>query len=250
MKNKTVKKVIFNLFWIIVWQLAAMGVNKALLIPVPTPAGTALAMLRLFEKAEFWASAGLSVIRILLGFGAAMIIGTLCGVLSARHEFFGNLMAPVLSFIRAIPVAALTIILFLWVKRDMIPSVIAFVTVLPIVWGNVESGILSLNRGLIEMARVFGMGRGVIFKEITVPGIKPFLVSSFASGMGFAWKSGCAAEIICRTANSLGNLLWSSKSTVDYDEVFAVAFVIIFLSTVFQTLSKRLVKKGAGNDKV
>lgn len=220
--------------------------NRSLILPVPTPTGTASAMLRLFTQSSFWEAVGLSFLRITLGFLAALLIATVCGILSARHRVFSRLTSPLVSFIQAIPVTAFTIILFLWIGREKIPSVIAFFTVLPIVWGNVENGILSLNTGLVEMANVFGMGKRQTLTEIILPGIKPFLVSSVASGMGFAWKSGCAAEIVCRTAGSLGNLLWTSKSTVDYEEVFAVAFVIIFLSNILQILAKNLMKRGAG----
>lgn len=234
------------LFWLTVWQIAAMFFNRSLILPVPTPVGTGAAMLRLFGQGSFWAAVGLSFLRVTLGFLAALLLGIVCGIVSARHRVFARLASPLLSFIRAIPVTALTIILFLWISRDHIPSVIAFFTVLPIVWSNVETGVLSLNTGLVEMARVFGMDKRQTLYEIILPGIRPFLASSVASGMGFAWKSGCAAEIVCRTAGSLGNLLWTSKNAVDYEEVFAVAFVIIFLSTILQMIAKRVMKRGEG----
>lgn len=231
-------------FWLIIWHLLASVLNRDLLIPVPTPAGTVSAMFRLACTAQFLRALLMSFVRIFIGFALALVLGSMFGILSARWPAFRVAASPLLAIIRAIPVAAFTIILFLWIGRDKIPSAIAFFTVIPIVWANAESGVLSLDRGLVEMGRVFGMGRQRIFREIIIPGIRPFLVSSVASGMGFAWKSGCAAEIICRTSDSLGNLLWTSKSAIDYDEVFAVAFVIILLSTILQRLAKMLMKKG------
>ena len=234
------------LFWLLLWQMAAMYFNRGLLLPVPTPVGTVRAMAHLFTLSSFWKAAAGSFGRVCLGFLCSLVFGTACGMLSAVLPLFRELTAPLLSFIRAIPVTALTIILFLWIGRDRIPSVIAFFTVLPIVWANVENGVRSLNKGLVEMAKVYGMGRGKLLTVIVLPGIRPFLISSVGSGMGFAWKSGCAAEIVCRTASSLGDLLWSSKTAVEYEEVFAVAFVIILLSSLLQTLAKLIMKQGAG----
>ena len=54
------------------------------------------------------------------------------------------------------------------------------------------------------------------------------------TGLGFAWKSGIAAEVICRTQGSLGDLLWSGKATVSYDEVFALTVVIVLCSALLQ----------------
>ena len=66
-----------------------------------------------------------------------------------------------------------------------------------------------------------------------------------SSGIGFAWKSGVAAEVICRTQQSLGNLLWAGKSGIDYDEVFAVTLLIVLLSVLIQKAAMRMFRAGA-----
>ena len=66
-----------------------------------------------------------------------------------------------------------------------------------------------------------------------------------SSGIGFAWKSGVAAEVICRTQQSLGNLLWAGKSSIDYDEVFAVTLLIVLLSVLIQKAAMRMFRAGA-----
>ena len=139
-----------------------------------------------------------------------------------------------MQLIRAIPVAVFTIVVFLWVSRPYIPSTIVFLTVLPIVWSNVETGLENADRHLSEMARVFGMSRRAILRQITLPGIRPYVSAAVTTGLGFAWKSGIAAEVICRTQGSLGDLLWSGKATVSYDEVFALTAVIVLCSALLQ----------------
>ena len=56
------------LFWLIVWQFAAMAVNRGLLIPIPTPVSTAAALGQILTDPASLAAAGLSVVRILAGF--------------------------------------------------------------------------------------------------------------------------------------------------------------------------------------
>lgn len=230
------------LFWLAVWQIAAALVNRGLLIPIPTPVSTAAALLKIMTDQESLTAVGLSVLRILAGFLCALAAGTILAVLSAQFELFRILTAPLVQLIRAIPVASFTILLFLWVSRGKLPSTISFFTVLPVVWANVESGILASDKDLIEMARVFGMKNGRILKEIILPGIRPYFISAVSSGIGFAWKSGVAAEVICRTQNSLGNLLWIGKSSIDYDEVFAVTLLIALLSVLIQKGAMQLIR--------
>ena len=234
-----------TIFWLIVWQIAATVVNRGLLIPIPTPVSTAAALVRIVTDAESLTAVGLSVLRILAGFVCALIAGTILAILSARSTLFRVLTEPLVQLIRAIPVASFTILLFLWVSRGKLPSTIAFFTVLPVVWANVESGITAADRDLIEMARVFGMSGAKILREIILPGIRPYFASAVSSGIGFAWKSGVAAEVICRTQQSLGNLLWAGKSSIDYDEVFAVTLLIVLLSVLIQKAAMRMFRAGA-----
>ena len=99
------------------------------------------------------------------------------------------------------------------------------------------------------MARVFGMGRREILRRIILPGVRPYFAAAVATGLGFAWKSGVAAEIICRTELSLGSMLWSSKTAVAYDEVFALTLVILLWSVALESVARRLLK-GGGHDPV
>ena len=234
------------LLWILIWQVAVTYVNRRLLIPIPTPVSTAAALIRLSADRSFFHAVFLSILRITVGFLSAFAVGTLLAVLSVKSEFVHVLTAPLLQLIRAIPVASFTILVFLWVTRERIPSVISFFTVLPVIWANVESGLRAADEGLVEMARVFGLPGGRILREILLPSIRPYIASAAANGIGFAWKSGVAAEVICRTQDSLGNLLWQGKSTVEYDEVFAVTLVIVALSILLQWAASLLLRGRLG----
>ena len=234
-------------FWLLLWQFGAMIANRNLLLPIPTPWDTVVALGRFAVTGEFWLTVGASLLRICIGFLAAVVLGTLGAILTARFGILHTLFEPILSLIRAIPVASFTILAFLWIDRGNIPSVISFFTVLPMVWANVESGLHSTDAGLVEMARVFGMKNREILRHISLPAIRPFFTAAVGSGLGFAWKSGVAAEVICRAQHSLGNLLWGSKAAINYDEVFAVTLVIVLLSVVLQKITHALLKGGRRN---
>ena len=245
MKYSLIKtRIIPVAFWILVWQIAATLANRSLLIPIPTPVTTARAFAGILADPSCLLAAGFSVMRVLIGFICALAAGTVLAVLSVRFRIFGIMVSPLLQIIRAIPVASFTILVFLWVSRGRIPSTISFFTVLPIVWANIETGLKAFDKDLLEMARIFGMKNSGIFREIMLPGIRPFFTSAVNSGIGFAWKSGIAAEVICRTQDSLGNLLWAGKSSIDYDRVFALTLLIVLLSIAIQAAAKSIFGKG------
>lgn len=231
-------------FWVMVWQAIAMLANRSLLIPLPTPVSTLGTLLRMVQAAAFWQAVGLSLLRIGMGFLAALMVGTVGAGLCVKSRLFHALTAPILQLLRAVPVAATTVVVFLWVKREDIPSLIAFLTVLPMIWNQLETGMRQLNGQLLEAAQVFALSKRVTLRRIVLPELRPYFAAAITTGIGFAWKSGVAAEVICRIGSSLGDLLWVGKSSVDYDEVFAVTIVIVLLSIALQRLSKWLLKEG------
>ncbi len=243
--RKFLKNIPAILFWLLLWQFGAMLINRRLLLPLPTPVTTLRALAGLMAQGSFYLTVAASLGRIAAGFVLALLAGTLGALLCARSRFFAALTAPLLQLVRAVPVAGITILLFLWIRRSALPGSVVFLTVFPLVWADIESGIRSLDGSLTEMGRVFGMSPMQIFRKITLPRLRPYFGAATASGLGFAWKSGVAAEIICRTDNSLGSLLWAGKNAVDYDEVFAVILVIVLCSAVLQALASRIVKGGA-----
>ena len=226
-----------------------MLANRGLLIPVPTPVDTVAALIRLGGTGRFWLAAAASAARICVGFLLAVLLGTVCAAASERWTLFRIASEPLLRLVRTVPVAVVTILVFLWLPRQRIPTFISFLTVFPIVWSNVAQGIRRADQGLVEMARVFGMGRREILRRIILPGVRPYFAAAVATGLGFAWKSGVAAEIICRTELSLGSMLWSSKTAVAYDEVFALTLVILLWSVALESVARRLLK-GGGHDPV
>ena len=246
--RKALRNAAAALFWVVVWQLAAMAANRSLLLPIPTPVDTARALWRMALQGGFWLTVGASLLRICAGFLLALLLGGLCALAAARWPLFRQLTAPLVQLIRAIPVAVFTIVVFLWVSRPYIPSTIVFLTVLPIVWSNVETGLRHADRQLSEMARVFGMGRWDVLRCVTLPGIRPYVTAAVTTGVGFAWKSGIAAEVICRTQGSLGDLLWSGKASVSYDEVFALTVVIVVCSGLLQRAATGLRRKEERHD--
>lgn len=226
------------LFWLGVWQIAASLANRGLIIDVPTPITTFAALVRMLPKRAFLLAVVGSVGRIVLGYLIAAVSGVLCALAAHRLPLFRALTAPILQMIRAVPVAAFIILVYLWLKEGAIPVFISFLMVFPLMWANTEAGLAAIDTKLIEMARVMELPRKSILRHIIFPAVLPPIAAALTTGLGFAWKSGVAAEVICRTGDSVGNLLWASKTSVEYDEVFAITAVIVVLSVLLENALK------------
>lgn len=245
MKRNNIKKILkwtaVSLLWLAVWQLSAAAVGQELLIPYPK--AVLLTLFELGVTAEFWRAVLYSMLRITAGYILGVIIGTVGAVLSARFSVFKAIFSPVLHLIRAVPVASFIILALVWIKSAYLAVFISFLMVLPMVWTAVQSGIENIDSKYLEMAQVFGLSPVKILFEIKIPLIMPSFVASATSALGFAWKSGVAAEVICRPANSLGKLLQDAKLYLETPQVFAVTVTVALLSLLLELLVKRITRR-------
>lgn len=231
-------------FWIGIWWLIAALVKQELLIP--TPLAVVKTLLALLPSGMFWKSVAMSLLRIVLGFFAALLGGTVLAVLTTRFSLIRTVLSPLLHIIRAAPVASFIILTLVWIDYDIIPAFIAFLMVLPIVWINVEEGIRRTDKGLIEMVTMYAVTPHRVLTKLYLPSVKPYFITACVNGLGFAWKSGVAAEVICRPDLAIGNRLQLAKITLETPEVFAWTAVIILLSIALEKVLLRLVgKEGA-----
>lgn len=232
LSHRVLGGVLAAIFWIVVWHIAATAINQELLIPTPWRVLQTLSSL--VVTAPFWKAVGISLLRICAGFLAALAVGSLLAVLTARFRLIRVLFSPLLHIVRAAPVASFIILTLVWIATDLVPVFISFLMVLPIVWVNVEQGIRRIDPKLKEVAAVYRLGHWRTFWHISVPSVMPFFLTAGVNGLGFAWKSGIAAEVICRPALSIGRELQGAKLTLETPEVFAWTAVVIALSIVLE----------------
>ena len=103
-----------------------------------------------------------------------------------------------------------------------------------------------MDNKLIEMANVMGMSKADIVKNIKIPTVMPFFRESVITGLGFAWKSGVAAEVIGLAAGSLGEALYESKVYYNTVDLFAWTVIIVLVSVIFERLIMWVLRRGFG----
>lgn len=241
MKNKFTKPALAVgsvIFWIILWHLGAVAVNKRLMLKIPLPAEAFSAFFDNCGNIQFWQTVLISVLHILTGFLFAVIIGIAGGILSHRFFIFKSLSAPLLHLTRTVPVAAFIILAWLWIPSGILPSFISFIMVLPIIWSHTDAGLKATDEKLIEAAMVFGMSKTDIIFRVRLPLMSPQFRAGCITGLGIAWKAGVAAEVISSPTGSLGAMLSSAKSGINYEQVFAVTLAVVLLSLFFENLLK------------
>ena len=110
-------------FWLLIWQLGSMVVDQEILLVSPVSA--CVTLLRMMGEASFYQAVLGSFGRILAGFVLSMLLAVLLASLSRAFEFVRILLRPLLSTIKATPVASIVILALIWIFWGQVRAIYA-----------------------------------------------------------------------------------------------------------------------------
>lgn len=221
-------------FWLGLWQLGALALGQRLLLP--SPAEVLVCLVRLAVTADFWHSVGWSAARILGGFLTACALAVVLAALAARFRPVRELLAPLVTAVKAVPVVSFIILALVWLPSRHLSWFISALMVFPTVYLNLLEGVDRTDRALLEMAWVFRVPLSRRLRDIYLPQVLPWFRSACSLGLGLCWKSGVAAEVIGLPAMSVGERLYTAKIYLETPELFAWTVSIVAVSAVFERL--------------
>ncbi len=223
-----------TLFWLAIWSLISFRINSKLLFPAPLDVLKALGELAVTK--EFWLISAHSLLRVVSGILISIIIGTLLAVITEMSSLLRAVLSPALGIIKATPVASFIILALLWIDRNTLPLYITALIVVPIVWSNLSEGIRSVDKELVEVARVYKFSPTKSITKLYVPSVAPFFMAACKSSLGMAWKAGISAEVLSTPKYAIGTELYFSKTYLETPTLFAWSAVIIILSVIIEKL--------------
>ena len=223
-------------FWVAVWQIVALIIGRELLIPSPLRVVLRLADFSVSEK--FWAMTAVSLFRVMSGFLWGVASGILTAALTFRFRALHNLISPLLTVIRVTPIASFIILALVWMSSGVVPVFISFLIVLPIVWSGVSAGLESVDHSLAETALMYNITGYKLMTKLYIPSVMPFFRTSVINAIGFAWKTGVAAEVLCVPAFSIGKQIYEAKLYLETVDLFAWTAALVIISLIIEQLLK------------
>lgn len=237
------RKAAVLLFWLLLWQLLAVIVAKPVILAGPVD--TLKALLRLLPEKSFRLSILHTLGRIAEGFFLALLGALVLGGLSFRFRFLAELLAPLLRFMKSVPVASFVILALIWFGSEKLAVAVVIPVVFPLIYFAVQSGLRAADPKLLEMARLFRVPRTRTLVRIYRPAAMPYLMSACSSALAMSWKAGIAAEVIGTPLHSIGEQLYLAKISFATAELFAWTFTIIVCSAAFEKAVLLILRRAA-----
>lgn len=219
---------------VVIWHLASTYEFNFYLNfeNVPGPLVVAEALGAELTGSEFYLHIGHSMQRIAIAYGLAVVLGVSLGVMMGRSRWAEDIILPYIELLRPIPAVAWIPLAILMLPSEQ--SSIIFITFLgalfPVVLNTVH-GVEQTNGVLIRAARSLGASKRAILWHVVLPGAMPSIVAGLAIGMGVAWFSLLAGEIISGQYG-IGYYTWTSYTLIQYPQIIIGMLTIGGLGTL------------------
>ena len=220
----------FLLLW---WAASALFGSEARL---PSPPRV-LEEIRGILAGDFWNQFWASIVRVIAGFIAAIVIGTPLGFLMGRSRYWGNFLQAPVVVAGSIPGLTYAVLAFVIFGISFWGPVMAVGLIsMPYVAINVAEGVHGVNRGLVDMSRAYGRSERQVFKHVVVPSVLPFIFAGVRLSFSLAWKVGTLTEVF---GSSKGIGFQIRRNFQLFNMPAVIAWVLLFI--VFMLLLERLI---------
>ena len=161
-----------------------------------------------------------SLRRVLIGFLLGSALAIPVGFLMGWYSWARGLLEPWVQFFRTIPPLAIIPLAIVLMGIGEQPKI--FVIFLAAFLSCVIStfqGVVQVDRTLINAARVLGAKDGTIFLRVVIPASTPFILVGMRVGLGAAWATVVAAELIA-AQQGLGYRMQHAQIYYDLPTIF------------------------------
>jgi sulfonate transport system permease protein len=224
---------------LIIWQWSSSaGVLSSRFLPAPQ--AVLNSFVELSASGELWTHVRISTLRALAGFAVGGGLGLALGLLTGSLRWAETLFDTTLQMVRNIPALALIPLVIVWFGIDETAKLflVALGVFFP-VYINTFHGIQSVDRGLLEMGRTYGLSGWRLYREIILPGALPSILVGVRFSLGFMWVMLIVAETIS-ARSGIGYMTMNAREFMQTDVMVVGILVYALLGKLADLLAKGL----------
>lgn len=228
---------------IVVWEFASQ-VGWVESYQLPAPSFIMAKLVELMISGEVFGHIFITVYRVFAGFALGSLVAMIIGLIVGFSKNAEYLLDPIIQAFRSIPSLAWVPLFILWmgIGESSKVTMIAVGVFFP-VYLNLVSGIISVDRKLIEVGKMYQLSLYQQIRQIIFPATLPSLLIGLRSGLGLGWMFVVASELM-GASQGLGYLLVLGQNTLSPEMILIsiVLFAIIGKTTdwLLKLLENRL----------
>ncbi|MBN1362794.1 MAG: ABC transporter permease [Sedimentisphaerales bacterium] len=249
---------------LLVWQLAAVRLGRPWIFPPVTRVLEQLAhpLRTHYASGSLLGNTSVSLLRVLIGFVLAAVVGISLGVLMGSARFVRRTVEPLIEILRPLcPIAWLPFAIAVFKLRtvpqlfglaytrtvwDQVQLGMIFVIFVggffPILTNTLD-GVTGVRRSYVLLARTLGASPAQVFRHVYLPAAMPQILTGLRQGLGLCWFVIIAAEMMIGSDSGIGYLLMYAADNAAMDLVVAAMFIIGIVGASLNFLMRRVMHR-------
>ena len=222
---------------LLIWQICAQMSNSVI---VPAPWDCAQAGALELEDGILWSNAQASLMRIAVGYILAATLGVCLGALSGIWGSWGAGVTDILEFLRPIPPIAWVPISILWFGLGNSSAwFVVFLGAFFPIYIQVAHAFSNCPTDYLDVAKSYRASPWQTFWWVRVPAAAPDIAQGLRVGLGIAWTSVIAAELV-GVQQGLGDRIQQLRYVADYERMIVCMVVIGILGWMMVFMANQL----------
>lgn len=218
---------------LVIWQVVCvLGIVPGYMLPSPVQVVRAFVT----EFPLLMEHSRVTLLEAGIGLVAGVAIGFVMAVLMDAFEGLYKALYPLIVLTQTIPTVAIAPLLVLWFGYEMLPKIIliVIVTFFPVTVGVLD-GFRSADKDTMNLLRSMGAGKLQIFRYVKLPGAMGQFFASLRISAAYSVVGAVISEWL-GGFSGLGVYMTRVKKAFSFDKMFAVIFLISFISLLLMKL--------------
>lgn len=208
------------------WQIGSYFIGNQLL---PSPYIVIQKLISEFVANTLFYHTGITLLRVIISFTLAMIIGISIGLLMGTNKNINLLLDPWLLFFLNIPALVIIILAYIWAGLTEVAAIAAVaINKIPNVIVTIREGVRTLDPQIQHMAKIFRIKPAQRLRHIVIPQLLPYIAIAARSGIALIWKIVLVVELLGRN-NGVGFQLHLYFQLFDIASIIAWALTFIII---------------------
>ena len=170
-----------------------------------------------------------TLIHLFLSLLFSTVIAVSLGMAEGLCPFVQNLLKPLMTMLRSIPIIVLVVIIMVLTEYSKVPVIASCLVLVPLISEATCEGCKRIDRELIDVYRLNGSFSARILFKVYIPLMSGYLKQAYVNAVGMGIKIVITTEYLVQTRNSLGKAVFSSSYFNEYEEIYAYALIMILL---------------------
>lgn len=226
-----------GVLFVIAWQLASTsGAVPSYLLPAPR--SVLYAFWQALQTGLLLPYAATTLVESLAGFLLGTAVALPLGYSIARSRVLARMLEPYMAASQALPAVALAPLLVLWLGYSVLPIAVlcALIVFFPTTV-NTVLGLRTLDRDIVDAARVGGAGRWPLLWHIEVPLALPSVLAGVRASLTYSITGAVVGEFVIGD-QGLGGLMNIARGNFDTPLVFATLLMLGILAAIMYGIAR------------